>query len=1385
VSGKLSLIERRPSAPLLRRALPLALALLLLACFAGRATAAETSWEFEYTGEPQPFEVPAGVTQLWISASGAAGGVSDGGLGGLPGGAGGIAYGRFAVHPGETLMILVGGEGEARLGEFANAWGYGCGGAAGADGFPNPTHSSGGGGGGSTAVLRGFFRWSERDCTTPRTESGLLLVGGGGGGGSDGGIVPNANHVALPDPGVPGGDGGSPPAEGRGDLRGGLPGCGGCQSGPAGAAGEGVNPGLGGSGGGGGGYRGGGGGRSGSGGGGSSYVAAGAKDPGFLPGSGSGAGSVYISSLPTEDFACTGQEQEAEVPRGAALMEAEAIGGAGVAKGPNLHIPGGSGGGATGVFEVHPGGLFNVWVGCAGAGSKGGWGYGNGGDGGGPSEQAEHGGGGGGSSAVARVEGARPLVLGAGGAGAGGVGGNLFEGIVDGTPGGAGGEGGNEPTSGANGEDGGGDGGASASVGNQVGENGHEARDLSQDGGGGGGGSGWYSGAGGHTGGFLGKGGGGGGGGLSHVSPTATTSGFFHTSLSGGGLVSLTFMPPTPTGVVVRGGSKQGAPIGGRFAEPLEAKVIGAGGERVAGAEVTFALPTSGVGGSFVEGAGTTVTAVTDEEGLAESPAIVADGIGGTWQATATVGALPPAEFSLTNEPSPTAVALVASADPVTTTEPVTFTATVSASNAAAGTPAGRVQFLDGETALGAPVELAGGKATSAPVSGLAPPGDEITARYEGTPSFQPSADTISIVVQKTETGIAVTSSENPAATAAQLRFTAHVSVPAGDAPFEGEVQFKVDDAPLGPPVKAVAGEAESVLYEALNPGNNVIKAEVLEDADYFANLGEMIEVVDPDGVAVEVSSTSNPVEYGSPFRLEVAVAPKPPLTEAPRGEIVITSPTSSSFCLGQLEEGRMACEPYPLLEPGPELLEAGYGGFPPYGAGDGSYVEQITKARTQTGVAAAPTSITYGEEAAFAAAVGRQTVGEGTPTGTVAFDLDGTAIGGPMPVAGGQADSAPTVPGGGAHTLTATYSGDSHFDGSKGKLAYIVRPDPTQVALTASAASSQPGAAVSFDATVAAPALPDGGPAPTPRGEVQFRVDGVDLGAPVALVGGAATSPPDPDLAPGHHRVVARYLPGTDDFVPAAASIAHLVEQPTNVVVASPANPSAPGAPITFAAHVGPVAAAGTVAFEVDGEAVADCAAQPLADSEATCAVAGLGAGEHEVTAAFSGTRLLDPSRGSLTQVVEPGAPSAGAATGSPAATPAAAACGLRKVRARMLVFRSRNVVRLVGRYLAAAPARVSIGFFARGAGNSRRPLGTIKRDWEREGRTRIDLHLPPSTMARLRRHGHGFVADFTVPGDPGFCAEEFERDLSLRRPVEGQSVWFQRDSDPASLPR
>ncbi len=223
---------------------------------------------FIYTGGPQTYTVPAGVTSVVVRATGASGGVSTAST--AAPGQGAVVTATLAVTPGQVYTVNVGGVGGFSTSPPGVAGGYNGGGSVAV---------YGGAGGGASDLRLGGTALTDR-----------VLVAGGGGGGA---------YSVLGN----GGNGGTPNG-GNGLAGSGGVSTGGSQSGPGSAGG--ASLGQGGStttfnygGGGGGGYYGGGANNQYSGGGGgSSWVAAGAGGVSYAVAAGTGNGVVDITPVP-------------------------------------------------------------------------------------------------------------------------------------------------------------------------------------------------------------------------------------------------------------------------------------------------------------------------------------------------------------------------------------------------------------------------------------------------------------------------------------------------------------------------------------------------------------------------------------------------------------------------------------------------------------------------------------------------------------------------------------------------------------------------------------------------------------------------------------------------------------------------------------------------------------------------------------------------------------------------------------------------------------------------------------------------------------------------------------------------------------------------------
>jgi hypothetical protein len=827
------------------------------------------------------------------------------------------------------------------------------------------------------------------------------------------------------------------------------------------------------------------------------------------------AGSASYDASGTHDF---------QVPDGIYWLTVEVEGGHG---GSGDHIaPGGGGGGVTTTIPVTPRETLKIHVGGYGGG-HGGDGWSHGGDHGtadGALNDCATAGGGGGSSAVARGS---TLLVGAGGGGGGG-------GDCGSVYGGAGGDGGEVARAGRNSPEysppSTGTGGCGACAAGSHGADGHNATyDETGGGGGGGGGGATRGGAGGEDGtagfGYSGSGGGGGGAGDSTVAASgALQTSYFISGRGHDGRVTLSWGNQA-TQMTAAAGSGQGALVTSAFTTGLRAKVTDSRGIPAVGVDVVFSVPESGAAGTF-DGAAS-ATAKTGRDGVASAPPLRANAIAGSWFAEARVpGTSATARFALENDAAASTTSLSSDANPSVTGQPVVLSATVR--SAVSSAPAtGHVQFVVDGSPTGNPVDLAGGVATAPALTTLAPGDHPIEARYLGDAGHDPSTGTAPDQhVDPAPTATTVTSSMNPSGVGDPVVFTATVAVraPAAGTP-DGTIQFTRDGAPLGGPVTLGAdGTAATDPVSFGAEGDAEIGATYVPaggaDPRFAPSAGSLTQSVGAEATATELSTSANPAAAGEPIVLSATVRRHDAGAPA-QGEMTFLV-DGAVACPPTSVVGATATCPLPgsALAPGAHAIQAQFTGAPGYEDSHGTLTQQVVAAATRTVVSATPDPSAYGVDVRLRAIVGVVAPGAGTPTGTVQFTVDGTAVGGPVALDAGVAQSA-AIPGleTGAHAIEADFVPSGPYSASHAQAATVVDPVATATTLTSDADPAVAGRDLRFTVTVAAT---EG--AARPVGEIQLLVDGGAYGAPIPLVGGRAVSPPVDDLLAGTHVVAAHY---------------------------------------------------------------------------------------------------------------------------------------------------------------------------------------------------------------------------------------------------------------------
>ncbi len=611
-----------------------------------------------------------------------------------------------------------------------------------------------------------------------------------------------------------------------------------------------------------------------------------------------------------------------------------------------------------------------------------------------------------------------------------------------------------------------------------------------------------------------------------------------------------------------------------------------------------------------------------------------------------------------TVERAPTSVVVSSSENPTVYGTSLDMTITVTSNAPGIAVPVGTVQLSIDGVLFGTPLTLnaSGQVVRTVPYLNLWPGDHTITAVYTPADPAQflgsnNQAAPLNQRVNKANPVITITpSAASPVATQ-PITYSVSVqpSMVTQGIPT-GQVQFYVDGAPLGSPVTLdAAGNATSPLAVELSAGTHAITVGYTGD-DYFLNVPTspaLSQAVGKAGaVASIVSIAPQTSVVGQPVTVTVQVDAVAPATDVPDGTVTVSNGVDS--CLVTLDaSGSGSCQLAPN-SPGAPNLVASYSGSTNFNEASSAPFAGpvVSKADSAVGILGfGPGEHVTGQPVTIFFSVSPVAPGWGTPTGQVTVtDAKGRTCS--APVAAGSCQI--TFDEAGPTSLSIAYEGDSNFNPSASAAAVagpVVQKATTTLALATSATPSAFGQPVSFTATVAVSA-PGAG---SPTGMVQFTIDGVNFGEPVALSGASAASPSIANLAVGTHSLGATYL-GDANFASASAPAINQVVQKaaTTLVLTSNINPSPYGLSVLITATVtgnDPSLAfptGGTVQFIVDGVNYGAPVALG-ADGKASKLLpyTALWVGTHSITAVYSGNASFlgsDNLSNPYLQVVEKG---------------------------------------------------------------------------------------------------------------------------------------------------
>ena len=571
--------------------------------------------------------------------------------------------------------------------------------------------------------------------------------------------------------------------------------------------------------------------------------------------------------------------------------------------------------------------------------------------------------------------------------------------------------------------------------------------------------------------------------------------------------------------------------------------------------------------------------------------------------------------------------ALASSANPASTNQPVTFTATVTGPGG--NVLSGAVAFMQGSPATTwgtAPV--VNGQAT---ITNAFSPANTypITAVYLGSNDYvsSTSAALSQVVsgVQNVTTTTAIASSGSPSYVTQAVTFTATVKPSSGAIP-DGEIVTFYNGADVLGTATTISGQA-ALTTSSLGVGTDSITATYAGDGTYQSSTSRVLtQIIKLNLTTTTVASGLNPAVYGQPITFTVTVAPQTG-SGTPTGTVTLKNGSTNIGSPIALSNGGGSLTTT-TLPAGPLSITASYNGDANFAAGSGALTQTVNPATTSTSLTSSPNPSSLNGIVTFTATVTGQYSGK--VGGNVTFMQGSTLLGNASPVQG-KATVTYAFSTIGTFPVTATYTGDTNDSGSTSNtLTQTVGNVSTTTTLISSGTPSYAGQTVTFTATVA----PSGGT--IPDGETVTFYDGsVSIGTGTTKSGIAALA--TTVLAVGTHTMTATYAGDGTYQTSTSKTLRQVVSLNNSITTLIPsANPSAYGQSViltaTVAAASGSLTPTGKVTFKNGSSPIASVG---LVNGTAAYSSSTLAAGSLALSASYGGDANFASSSANLTQTV------------------------------------------------------------------------------------------------------------------------------------------------------
>jgi len=572
--------------------------------------------------------------------------------------------------------------------------------------------------------------------------------------------------------------------------------------------------------------------------------------------------------------------------------------------------------------------------------------------------------------------------------------------------------------------------------------------------------------------------------------------------------------------------------------------------------------------------------------------------VGGTYNGDTNNSGSTATSVTITVSKGPTTLALVPATSTPAPGAPLQVTANLTESSPGAAIATGTVTFTMDGVNQGTASVVSGTAATltiTAPAAGT----HTLQATYAGDNNYSGStAPTVTITVSKVVTTVVVVPSTTTPAAGSAITVSATLtpastlsSLPSGTITFslDGVTQTTV---PLG----AGSPSTTTTTITAPTSGTHLLTATYNGDTYYATSTSTAVSltVTKTATTTVVVPSTTTPAS-GSSLQVTATITPTAYGSSLPTGTVTFTVDGATQG-VQNVTSGTptTATITFTVSNVGTHTLQATYSGDNNYASSTATSV-LYTVSKTATTLTLSPSTATptAGTTLQVTANVYPSATLTTLPTGTVTYTLDGVNVASANVVSGSPATATVsfTVPTAGAHTLQATYGGDTIYSASSATaLTLNVSKSTPTVVVTPATQTPTAGSTLLISAAIS----PSATGASSPTGIVTFTLDGTNIGTTGVVAGSPSTASitiSTPSI--GTHTIQANYGGDGNYNATTSAGVTIAVTKGNTTLAITPATTTPLGGSnmqvtATVAATIaGTTVPTGIVNFTLDGASV------------------------------------------------------------------------------------------------------------------------------------------------------------------------------------------------------